>query len=102
MNTPKIASVGTAVELYYSTYALYTEDVKRLFPGASSATISRLKRVAREYTLSQGRRLIDLKSVPTGDAYEAWGLDIRTLEAKYKKMMSLGIGDTACAKVAAV
>lgn len=92
MNIPKIASIEVAVELYYGTIALYTEDVKRLFPGASDATVSRLKKVAREHTRELGRMLIDMKSVPTEDAYEAWGLNIDTLEAKYKKMKRLGLG----------
>ena len=92
MNTPRIASVEVAVELYYSTYALYTADLRRLFPGASATTLSRLKRVAREYTISNGLMLIDSMSVPTDDAYKAWGLDIGKLEAKFKKLKNLGIG----------
>ena len=51
MNTPRIASVEVAVELYYSTFALYTADLRKLFPDASATTLSRLKRAAREYTL---------------------------------------------------
>lgn len=90
MNTPRIASVEVAVELYYSTYALYTADLRRLFPGASATTLSRLKRAAREYTLSHGLMLIDNLSVPTDDAYKAWGLDIEQLEAKFKKLKRLG------------
>lgn len=90
MNTPRIASVEVAVELYYSTYALYTADLRRLFPSASAATLSRLKRVAREYTVSHGLMLIDNLSVPTDDAYKAWGLDIEQLEAKFKKLKRLG------------
>lgn len=92
MNTPRIASVEVAVELYYSTIALYTEDIRRLFPGASDTTVWRLKKAAREHTFALGRMLIDAKSVPTEDAFEAWGLDIHTIEAKYKKMKSLGLG----------
>lgn len=92
MNTPRIASVEVAVELYYSTYALYTADLRRLFPGASATTLSRLKRVAREYTISNGLMLIDSMSVPTDDAYKAWGVDIGKLEAKFKKLKNLGIG----------
>ena len=91
MNIPKIASIEVAVELYYDTIALYTEDVKRLFPGASDATVSRLKKEAREHTRELGRLLIDSKSVPTEDAFEAWGLNIHTLESKYKKKRSLGL-----------
>lgn len=91
MNTPRIASVEVAVELYYSTYALYTADLRRLFPGASATTLSRLKRAAREYTLSHGLMLIDNLSVPTNDAYKAWGLDIAELEEKFKKLKRLGL-----------
>ena len=81
MNTPRIASVEVAVELYYSTYALYTADLRRLFPGASATTLSRLKRAAREYTLSHGLMLIDNLSVPTDDAYKPWGLHIEHLDS---------------------
>ena len=81
-----------AVELYYSTFALYTADLRKLFPDASATTLSRLKRAAREYTLSHGLMLIDNLSVPTDDAYKAWGLDIGKLEAKFKKLKNLGLG----------
>ena len=80
------------MELYYSTFALYTADLRKLFPDASATTLSRLKRVAREYTISNGLMLIDSMSVPTDDAYKAWGLDIGKLEAKFKKLKNLGIG----------
>ena len=36
--------------------------------------------------------LIDNLSVPTDDAYKAWGLDIGKLEAKFKKLKNLGLG----------
>lgn len=91
MNTPRIASVAVAVELYYSTYALYTRDIQRLFPTASRTTVSRLKAAARDYTRAHGLLLIDNKSAPTDDAYKAWGLDIDALEAKYKKLKRLGL-----------
>ena len=84
-------SVEVAVELYYSTFTLYTADLRKLFPDASATTLSRLKRVAREYTLSNGLMLIDNLSVPTDDAYKAWGLDIGKLEAKFKKLQNLGL-----------
>lgn len=89
--TPKIASVAVAVELYYSTYALYTCDIQRLFPTASRTTVSRLKAAARDYTRAHGLLLIDNQSAPTDDAYKAWGLDIAALEAKYKKLKRLGL-----------
>ena len=47
--------------------------------------------MAREYTLSNGLMLIDNLSVPTDDAYKAWGLDIGKLEAKFKKLQNLGL-----------
>ena len=44
MNTPKIASAEVAVELYYGTIALYTDGIRRLFPGAS-AKYKKMKRL---------------------------------------------------------
>lgn len=55
-------------------------------------TIDDCERVAREYTISNGLMLIDNLSVPTDDAYKAWGLDIGKLEAKFKKLKNLGLG----------
>ena len=101
MNTPRIASVEVAVELYYSTFALYTADLRKLFPDASATTLSRLKRVAREYTISNGLMLIDSLSVPTDDAYKAWGLDIGMNELLILGLV-LAVFTVVCAAVEAV
>lgn len=89
-NIPELGSVKTAVLLYYKKPALRNADILELFPGIGNDTVQRLKRLAREKTKENGKMLWHSQMVNTPDAYEAWGLDIRTLEAMYAKLRKLG------------
>lgn len=90
-NIPAIGNVKEAVLLYYQKPALRNADILVLFPGIGNDTVQRLKRLAREKTKENGKMLWHSQMVNTPDAYEAWGLDIRTLEAMYAKLRKLGV-----------
>ncbi len=91
MNIPRIASVETAVRLYYTRITLCNDDIAELFPGVGNATVQRLKIRAREYAAERGKTQPNNRYVLTDSAYEAWGLDIKDLERRYNKATTLGI-----------
>ncbi len=86
MNIPQIASIETAVQMYYEKIALYNKDIITLFPGIGSATVIRLKQIAREKANEMGRMQYSDRSVITDCAYKAWGLDIAALERRLNKL----------------
>ena len=86
---PPITSLKTAIELYYSMTELGNSDIKRLFGNHSSATITRLKNKAKQKMIEQGTPVWNAQRVNTKVSYEAWGLDIKDLEFRYKKLQEL-------------
>lgn len=89
-NIPKIASVKTAVTIFYTNNELGNGEIKELF-DCSTTKAQQLKNFAQEYARS-------IKSMPRCKAYvstelafKAWGLEIDKLEAKLKKAEKLGI-----------
>lgn len=86
---PPITSLKTAIELYYSRMELGNGDIKRLFGNHSSATISRLKRKAKQKMIEQGTPVWNAQRVNTKVAFETWGLNIADLEHRYKKLQEL-------------
>lgn len=77
MRVPNVASVETAVLMYYEKISLSTEDVRKLF-GCSPTTAYKLKQMCG------GGRYIK-----TDDAYDKWGFDISDLEARLIRIKEL-------------
>lgn len=92
MNIPQIASVETAVKLYYEKIVLFNKDILTLFPGISSCTVQRLKKCAQEKAAEHGLMQYNNRSVLTDSAYEAWGLKIDQLERRLNKLKKLSAG----------
>lgn len=82
---PQISSIKQAIIIYYSKIELATRDIKELF-GCCNASASRLKKIAMEYITEHGVVIWDAGRVNTKAAYEAWGLDIKDLEERQKKL----------------
>lgn len=87
VNTPQIASVETAVRLYYEKPFLFNTDIHELFPSISPATVVRLKKRVRE--CNKNTVEYNSKSVRTTVAYETWGLDIEDLEKRLMKLKKI-------------
>lgn len=86
---PPITSLKTAIELYYSRTELGNSDIEELFGKHSTATVSRLKRKARQKMVELNVPTWNGNRVNTTAAFEAWGLDVKDLERRYKKLQEL-------------
>ena len=87
VRTPQIADLETAIRIYYGKLELQNDDVKELFPAVKGrATITKLKRKARDYMIEHDILSYNAQAVNTEAAYAAWGLDIKDLENRYNKL----------------
>lgn len=86
---PQLTSLETAIRLYYERIELSSSDIRELFGRLASSTIAKLKALAREKMLENDRPIWNAQCVNTEDAYTAWGLDIASLERRYKKLCSM-------------
>ncbi len=86
---PQVACIDHAIELYYSKIELTGKDISELFGGIPASRIAKLKSKAREVSAKNDRMMWDNRNVNTEDAYEAWGLDIKDLERRAKKLAEI-------------
>lgn len=86
---PQLKSVESAVRIYYEKSELTNADVKELFDVHSSATITKLKNLARERMTEENIPIWNAQNVNTKAAYSAWGLQIDDLEFRLKKLIEL-------------
>lgn len=89
-NIPKIASVKTAVTIFYTNNELGNSEIRELF-NCSSTKAQQLKNYAQECVRKTGQMPRCKSHVSTDPAFKAWGLEIEKLEAKLKKAEKLGI-----------
>ena len=96
---PQIQDIGAAVRLFYEKPVLSNADIVMLFgKGHSSATICRLKKLAREKMIEEDVRIWNARMVDTETAFKAWGLDITSLERRYAKLKKYGFIDNHSAE----
>lgn len=89
---PVLRDFEKAIKIYYSLYELGTGDIRSLFGDSIGAERARrLKRYAKEYAKEKGITEINATTVDTAAAFEAWGLNIKNIEARYQKLQKLGI-----------
>lgn len=86
---PQLHSIEDAVRLYYEKSELTNNDIKQLFDVHSSATIAKLKNLARERMAEENVPAWDSRNVNTAVAYSVWGLQIDNLEKRLKKLREL-------------
>ncbi len=86
---PQITDIETAIRLYYERIELSNADIRELFGDLSPATISKLKKKAREIMSRENIPEWSAQNVNTEAAFKAWGLDISDLERRYKKLSSI-------------
>lgn len=88
---PPIVSLESSIRMYYERIELTNKDMLRLFGDMSSATVSRLKKKAREQMAIDGVQSWTGYGVSTESAYRAWNLDINDLERRYAKLKELNL-----------
>lgn len=89
VRVPQVRSIEDAVRLYYEKSELTNNDIKQLFDVHSSATIAKLKNLARERMAEENIPAWDSRNVNTAVAYSVWGLQIDNLEKRLKKLREL-------------
>lgn len=85
---PQVTSIELAIRLYYERTELSNPEIKALF-GTGDNTVCKLKRKARGLMNERGTPVWNAQRVNTEVAYEAWGLDIKNLEYRLKKLKAL-------------
>lgn len=88
---PAVTDIGTAIRKYYEKTELANADIREIFGAHSSATISKLKGLARQRMVEQGTPSWNENCVNTRNAYESWGLNIEDLERRYKKLKEFSV-----------
>lgn len=91
MRVPPIASLETAIRLYYEKIELYNGDIRELFGKVSGTKIARLKELGREVMRKSDIPSWNARAVNTQAAYEAWGLEIDDLERRYNRLKKLAL-----------
>ncbi len=89
VRVPQLRSVEGAIRLYYERSELTNADIKELFDVHSSATITKLKALARERMAEENIPVWNAQCVNTKKAFEVWGLQIDDLEHRLKKLREL-------------
>lgn len=85
---PQVTSIELAIRLYYERTELSNSEIKSLF-AVGENTVTKLKRKARELMNERETPVWNAQRVNTEVAYEAWGLDIKNLEHRLKKLKAL-------------
>jgi len=89
MNIPAITGIETALKIYYTHSELGNKEITALFGRHSSATLSRLKRLAKDEMCKREVLSYGANKVNTAVAYAVWGLDVDDLEKRMKKLKEL-------------
>ena len=88
---PQIASLETAIKIYYNKLELTNRDIGCLFPSISRSTIVKLKKNVLEYMEKNGISCYGTYSVNTKAAYHVWGIGIEELEERYHRLKILNM-----------
>lgn len=86
-----ISNIDTALRIYYEKPEIGCREIRELFNITSSATVSKLKDMARDEMLESNIKTFGRHSVNTEAAYRAWHIDIEALEKRRAKLKKLGL-----------
>ena len=89
MNIPPITSIENALKVFYNHAELGNKEITELFGRHSSATVARLKRIVKDEMNSRGILSYGANKVNTAVAFDIWGIDVKDLEKRIKKMKEL-------------
>lgn len=91
MNIPPIKSIDTALKIFYSYPELGNKEITALFGRRSSATVSRLKKLAKAEMNGRNVLSYGANKVNTPAAFDAWGIDVEDLESRMRKIKELNL-----------
>lgn len=84
-----VKNIEAALRAYYEKEAIGNKDIAEIFGNMSSSTVAEMKKAVRAVELERGVPIFQSRYVHTETAFEVWKIDIKTLETKYKKALSL-------------
>ena len=91
MNVPQITNIETALRVYYHNSELGNAEITELFGKRSSATILRLKQKVKKVMCEREVISYGANRVNTAVAFEVWGINVRDLEKRMKKIKELNL-----------
>lgn len=84
----KSPDIEKTVALYYMKAEIGNKDIQELF-SASKTTAQKLKKIAKELMIEEGKKCITPNTVLTEVAFRAWGIDIAYYEKQLAKLYRL-------------
>ena len=91
MNIPPISSIDNALKIYYNNSEIGNKEITVLFGRRSSATISRLKKIAKSEMYKKDIPLFCMNKINTAIAFNTWGIDVTDLEKRRNKIKELNL-----------
>ena len=91
MKVKRIADIDTALYIYYRYHEIGNEEIKELFGGLGSATLTKYKKAVQEEQIKQNVKTSQLYTINPEVAYEVWGIDVAELEKRRDKLKKLGL-----------
>jgi hypothetical protein len=88
---PQLVDLREAIRIYYTKRELRNADIRTLFGEIGTARLSKLKDLARDAMRESNVPTLDDMAVNTDCAFQAWGIDITTLEKNFSKLKKLGL-----------
>ncbi len=87
----KPADIDVLLRVYYENPELGSAEIRQLYPTAGAHTIDKLKKIALQEMAERKVKSFRMYTVNTEIAYEAWGLDVASLERRQAKLKKLGL-----------
>lgn len=91
MKTKPIASIDTAIRIYYTYPEIGNKEISELFDLAGKQALSKYKKAVKEEQVKRGVHTLRNFTVNTKVAYEVWGIDVEDLEVRRVKLKKLGM-----------
>jgi hypothetical protein len=91
-------NIAIALELYYERLTLSNKDIKSIFGITSDSTATKIKNEVVSYFAESEKNPISALNgrIKTECAFEAWGVDIKNLELRFRKLQKIKAAPGNC------
>lgn len=89
MKRKPIKSPAAAIRAYYEKEAISNKDILEIFGQMSSSTVAEMKKAVRVVERERNIPIFQDRYVHTDTAFEVWGVNIKTVESKFKMISRL-------------
>lgn len=91
MKIKPITSIDTALRIYYSCPEIGNSEMRELFGSIGNSTAAKYKEAVKQEQVNQNVKTMQYHTVNTRVAYEVWGIDVKDLEERRRKLKRLGL-----------